>query len=98
MPAAVWPSFHCRPSTTKTLLPPSLSMRQTPTTLTKDFGSAPTLSSEKSSLTEGRDGGCHGACVHFHTGPPSLVRCRATYGGRQLRHHAMTISSGRPPR
>src|SRR5258705_372052 len=52
MPAAVWPSFHCRPSTTNTLLPPSLSMRQTPTTLTKDFGSAPTVSSEKSSFTD----------------------------------------------
>src|SRR5262245_28190172 len=52
MPAAVWPSFHCRPSTTNTLLLPSLSMRQTPTTLTKDLGSAPTVSSEKSSFRD----------------------------------------------
>src|SRR5262249_2881845 len=51
MPAAVWPSFHCRPSTTNTLLLPSLSMRQTPTTLTNDFGSAPTVSSEKSTFS-----------------------------------------------
>src|ERR671936_1850767 len=50
MPAAVWPSFHCRPSTTNTLLLPSLSMRQTPTTLTNDLGSAPTVSSEKSTF------------------------------------------------
>src|SRR5262245_1406055 len=50
MPAAVWPSFHCRPSTTNTLFLPSLSMRQTPTTLTNDFGSAPTVSSEKSTF------------------------------------------------
>src|SRR5262245_24972905 len=50
MPAAVCPSFHCRPSTTSTLLLPSLSIRQTPTTLTNDFGSAPTVSSEKSTF------------------------------------------------
>src|SRR5215472_18539914 len=50
MPTAVCPSFHCRPSTTSTLLLPSLSMRQTPTTLTNDFGSPPTVSSEKSTF------------------------------------------------
>src|SRR5262245_14642468 len=52
MPAAVCPSFHCRPSTTSTLLLPSLSIRQTPTTLTNDFGSAPTVSSEKSTFRD----------------------------------------------
>src|SRR5262249_23345440 len=52
MPAAVCPSFHCRPSTTSTLLLPSLSIRQTPTTLRNDFGSAPTVSSEKSTFTD----------------------------------------------
>src|SRR6185369_9768445 len=51
MPAAVWPCFHCRPSTTRTLLFASASMRQTPTTLRKDFGSAPTVSSAKSTLS-----------------------------------------------
>src|SRR5215831_6307624 len=51
MPAAVWPSFHCRPSTTSTLLLPSASIRQTPTTLRNDFGSEPTVSSEKSILS-----------------------------------------------
>src|SRR5262245_66095798 len=50
MPAAVCPSFHCRPSTTSTLLLPSLSIRQTPTTLTNDFGSPPTVSSAKSTF------------------------------------------------
>src|SRR3954451_3865951 len=44
------PSFHCRPSTASTFLPASLSIRQTPTTGTRDFGSAPTVSSEKSIL------------------------------------------------
>src|ERR1700730_18033334 len=51
MPAAVCPSFPWRPSTTSTLLLPSVSIRQTPTTLTNDFGSAPTVSSEKSILS-----------------------------------------------
>src|SRR5215475_1020041 len=48
IPAEACPSFHCRPSTASTLFPPSLSMRQMPTTLTKDFGSAPTVSLENS--------------------------------------------------
>src|SRR5262245_58888419 len=51
MPAAVCPCFHCRPSTTNTLLLPSASIRQPPTTLKNDFGSAPTVSSEKSILS-----------------------------------------------
>ncbi len=33
IPAAVCPSFHCLPSTTSTLLLPSVSIRHTPTTL-----------------------------------------------------------------
>src|SRR5260370_20596162 len=48
MPAEDWPSFHWRPSTASTLLLPSLSMRQMPTTLTSVLGSAPTVSLEKS--------------------------------------------------
>src|SRR6476620_1892454 len=50
MPAAVWPTFHWRPSTAKTLLPPSASIRQTPTTFTNELASAPTVSFEKSSF------------------------------------------------
>src|SRR5262245_35661990 len=50
MPAAVWPSFHCRPSTAITFLPSSASIRQTPTTLTNEVGSAPTVSLATSSL------------------------------------------------
>src|SRR4051794_14269555 len=41
------PSFHCRPSTASTFFPASFSIRQMPTTGTRDFGSAPTVSSEK---------------------------------------------------
>src|SRR3954469_9402241 len=48
MPADVCPSFHWRPSTASTFLLPSASIRQTPTTLRKDLGSTPTVSSEKS--------------------------------------------------
>src|SRR5262245_4631595 len=51
MPVAVWPSFHARPSTASTLLSPSASMRQTPTTFTKELASPPTVSFEKSSLS-----------------------------------------------
>src|SRR5205823_614733 len=51
MPAAVCPSFHWVPSTASTFLLPSASMRQMPTTLRKDFGSLPTVSSEKSTLS-----------------------------------------------
>src|SRR5215813_8960200 len=51
MPVAVWPSFHARPSTASTLLSPSASMRQTPTTFTNELASAPTVSFEKSSLS-----------------------------------------------
>src|SRR5262245_50082344 len=50
MPAEAWPSFHCRPSTASTLLSPSASIRQTPTTFTNEPESAPTLSFEKSSF------------------------------------------------
>src|SRR5262249_2355649 len=50
MPAEACPSFHCRPSTARTLFPASFSIRQMPTTLTKDFGSAPTVSCAKSIL------------------------------------------------
>src|SRR5215470_4107259 len=50
MPAAVWPSFHCRPSTARTLLSPSASTRQTPTTLTNELASPPTVSFEKLSF------------------------------------------------
>src|SRR5262249_60196242 len=52
MPAAVCPCFHCRPSTTSRLLLASLSIRQPPTTLTNHFGSAPTVSSEKSTFRD----------------------------------------------
>src|SRR5215468_9280855 len=55
MPAAVWPSFHCRPSTATTFLPSSASIRQTPTTLTNEVGSAPTVSLAKSSLSGSAD-------------------------------------------
>src|SRR5215210_3693643 len=48
MPEADCPSFHCRPSTERTVFSPSFSIRQTPTTLKNDFGSAPTVSAEKS--------------------------------------------------
>ena len=51
MPADDCPSFHCRPSTASTFFPPSLSIRQMPTTGTSDFGSAPTVSLEKSILS-----------------------------------------------
>src|SRR5690348_900164 len=51
MPADDWPSFHCRPSTARTGLPFSFSMRQIPTTLTREVGSAPTVSFAKSSFT-----------------------------------------------
>src|SRR5215470_13737156 len=51
MPAEAWPSFHCRPSTARTLLSPSASIRQTPTTFTNELASAPTVSFEKSSLS-----------------------------------------------
>src|SRR5262245_15736524 len=50
MPVAVWPSFHWRPSTAMTLLSPSASIRQTPTTFTNELASAPTFSFEKSSF------------------------------------------------
>src|SRR6266567_1506452 len=50
MPAEACPSFHCRPSTARTLLLPSASIRQTPTMLRNDAGSAPTVSFEKSIL------------------------------------------------
>src|SRR5215813_10577058 len=50
MPAAVWPSFHCRPSTARTLLSPSASPRQTPTTFTNELESPPTVSFEKLSF------------------------------------------------
>src|SRR6185369_2991479 len=53
MPAEDCPSFHCRPSTTSTLFPPSLSTRQKPTTGTNDFGSAPTVSSPRSMVVGG---------------------------------------------
>src|SRR5215475_10393136 len=48
MPADDCPSFHCRPSTASTFLPLSFSIRQKPTTGTSDFGSAPTVSPERS--------------------------------------------------
>src|SRR5215813_9561822 len=60
MPVAVWPSFHWRPSTASTLLSPSASMRQTPTTFTNELASAPTVSFEKSSLS-GSAAVAHGA-------------------------------------
>src|SRR5437016_1526213 len=50
MPAADSPCFHWRPSTARTFFCPSCSIRQTPTTLKKDFGSAPTVSFAKSIL------------------------------------------------
>src|SRR5215470_18527541 len=50
MPAEAWPSFHCRPSTARTLLSPSASTRHTPTTLTNELASPPTVSFEKSSF------------------------------------------------
>src|SRR5947207_1531239 len=50
MPVEDCPSFHCLPSTARTFFPPSLSIRQMPTTATSDFGSAPTVSLEKSIL------------------------------------------------
>src|SRR5499426_996690 len=52
MPAEAWPSFHCRPSTASTLLSPSASIPQTPTTFTNAVGSAPTVSFEKSSFSD----------------------------------------------
>src|SRR5260370_12088966 len=48
MPADDCPSFHCRPSTASTFFPLLFSIRQKPTTGTSDFGSAPTVSLEKS--------------------------------------------------
>src|SRR6185369_6490615 len=53
MPADDCPSFHCRPSTTSTFFPPSFSTRQKPTTGTNDFGSAPTVSPERSMVVGG---------------------------------------------
>src|SRR6267154_2733857 len=53
MPAEDWPSFHCRPSTVSTFLPASLSIRQMPTTGTSDFGSAPAVSPETSTVVGG---------------------------------------------
>src|ERR1700680_3009106 len=50
MPADDFPSFHWRPTTGQTFLCASVSIRQTPTTLRNDLGSAPTVSSEKSTL------------------------------------------------
>src|SRR4051812_44975098 len=52
MPADDCPSFHCRPSTASTLLPRSFSTRQTPTTGSRDLGSAPAVSFVKSILTD----------------------------------------------
>src|SRR6516225_1237649 len=53
MPADDCPSFHCRPSTTSTFLPPSFSIRQKPTTGTKEFGSAPAVSPARSTVVGG---------------------------------------------
>jgi hypothetical protein len=66
MPADVCPSFHCRPSTASTLLFPSASIRQTPTTLKNDFGSPPTVSSEKSSFR-----GCPALTLNSNAASPT---------------------------
>src|SRR5260370_29693248 len=50
MPTEDWPSFHWRPSTTRTFFPLSSSTRQKPTTDTNDFGSAPAVSPERSTV------------------------------------------------
>src|SRR5262249_36936190 len=85
-------------------------MRQTPTTLTKDFGSAPTVSSEKSIFS----GSAALAQVSNAARPTAamaivvvrllifilnlhfLFRCASICGGRRVLDQAITISSGRP--
>src|SRR5262249_62267595 len=51
---------------------------------------------------QGREGGgCEAdlrrAFARFHGRPPFLTSWDGICGGRRLRHHAMTISSGRAP-
>src|SRR5262245_41694936 len=73
MPVAVWPSFHWRPSTASTLLSPSASTRQTPTTFTNALASAPTVSFEKSSLSGSAVAACSAEAVKVTTANNRLV-------------------------
>src|SRR4051794_16657222 len=73
MPVAAWPSFHWRPSTASTLLSPSASMRQTPTTFTNELASAPTVSFEKSSLSGSAADACSAEAVKATAANDRLV-------------------------
>src|SRR5215813_10980065 len=73
MPVAAWPSFHARPSTASTLLSPSASMRQTPTTFTNELASAPTVSFEKSSLSGSAATACSAAAITVTAANDRLV-------------------------
>src|SRR5262249_45739447 len=97
MPAEDCPSFHCRPSTATSFLPPSFSMRHTPTTGTSSFGSAPTVSLASSTLIGAASAGRSTATtltamiirvfvLLFTT--TSLRNICLLDGKRQLRHQA----------
>src|SRR5580704_8323891 len=99
MPADDCPSFHCRPSTASIVLPASVSTRQIPTTGTRDLGSEPAVSVEKSGLK-----GAAAIAGNNRVAMPipaamrnafvllfmmaSLVNVRSVPGKRRLRHHA----------
>src|SRR5262249_7588822 len=103
MPADDWPSFHCRPSTASTVLPASASTRQIPTTGTSDFGSAPAVSLDRSTLNGAAIAGNSKATVLTTAITSTLVpifmstsrrNVRLLDGKRRLRHHAKTIRMG----
>src|ERR1700730_12990506 len=106
MPAEDCPSFHWRPSTASSFLLPSFSMRQTPTTGTSDFGSAPAVSLVRSTLTGAANAGNSTAktltatissafVLLFMT--TSLMNVEFAAGGRRVRHHARKNNIGHRP-
>src|ERR1700732_4783349 len=84
-------------------------MRQIPTTGSRDFGSAPAVSLEKSALKSGAANAGHSraatltvAAISNALVPPfmttSLRSVGLTGGKRRLRHHARAINVGRMDR
>src|SRR3984893_15466371 len=78
-------------------------MRQTPTTGTSPFGSAPAVSLVRSTLTGAANAGSNTAktltAMFSRDFVPlfmttSLMNAGFAVGGRRLRHHARTISMG----